>query len=89
MKISTTFAALLLTFSVGSAYAATEINREQAAQLQSMGSISQGVTANDLDEAVAIIAKQAENQHASYYRVIAVDSPSSSNYWHVAAELYR
>ncbi|MBK5144957.1 DUF1471 domain-containing protein [Budviciaceae bacterium BWR-B9] len=89
MKVSTTLAALLLTFSVGSAYAATEVNSQQAASLQSMGTISGSVRVADMDQAVSAIAKKAESQHASYYRVIAANSNDDSNNWRVAAEIYR
>lgn len=89
MKVSTTLAAVLLTFSMGSAYAVTQVGNDQASQLQSMGSISKSVRATNIDDAVKAIAKQAESENASYYRVIAVDSPDSSNYWHVSAEMYR
>ncbi|AKJ42953.1 YdgH/BhsA/McbA-like domain containing protein [Pragia fontium] len=89
MKVSTTLAALLLTFSVGSAYAATQVTSQQASQLQSMGSISKSVQAIDLDDAVNALAKQAESENASYYRVIAAESPDNSNSWHVSAEIYR
>lgn len=89
MKKSAALVALLFSLGAGSAMAATQVNSQQAQQLQSMGTISGSVQVADMDQAVSAIAKKAESMNAGHYRVIAADSQDSSNNWRVSAELYR
>ena len=87
MSIKTTIAVLsvLSTLSFG-AFAADSINAEQAANLQSVGTISvSGIGGTPMDIHQQLNAK-ADAQGAKAYRVI---EAYNDNSYHATAELYK
>ncbi len=88
MKIKTTIAtlSLLSVLSFGASAAFTQVNSQEAQNLQSMGSISVSqIGSSPMDMRQAIAAK-AEKAGASSYRVTELNQ---GDHWHATAELYK
>ncbi|WP_410015725.1 DUF1471 domain-containing protein [Sodalis sp. RH24] len=72
-----------------SSQAAQEINQQQAAGHQSIGTVSVSGLAGSTDDAVHALRQKAREENAPYYRIIGVDNPGDSSTWSGDAELYR
>ena len=88
MKIKTTIAtlSLLSVLSIGAGAAVTQVNTQEAQNLQPIGSdsVSQ-IGSSPMDMRQAIAAK-AEKAGASSYRVTELREGA---HWHATAELYK
>lgn len=87
MSIKTTIAAIsvLSVISFG-ALAATPINVKQAANRESIGTISVSQIGSTPMDMNAELSQKAEQHGASAYRII---EARTGNNWHATAQLYR
>lgn len=81
-------AALLATASF-STLAAQPVSATQAQNLQSAGTVSISGVRGSLDDATRHLSQKAQEEGASGYRVIGVQTPSDSSLWSGTAEIYR
>lgn len=81
--------ATVLTATSFSALASTEVNQNQASQLQSIGTVSISGVRGTLDDVTHELAKKADALGASSYRVIGANTPGDSDQWIGSAEIYR
>lgn len=89
IKLPAVIAVALFATTSFTAMAATEITRQQAHDLQSMGSVSVSAVSGSLDDATRMLSQKAEAMGATHYRVVGVDNPGDSSLWSGTAEIYR
>lgn len=87
MKIKATVLALstlsMLAFGVS---AATLVNNQQAATLQSIGTISVGGIIGAPSDVRQALSEKADKQGATAYRIIEANENGN---WHATAEIYK
>lgn len=81
-------AALLATASFPT-LAAQPVSATQAQNLQSAGTVSISGVRGTLDDATRHLSQKAQEEGASGYRVIGVQTPGDSSLWSGTAEIYR
>ncbi|MFS2222129.1 YdgH/BhsA/McbA-like domain containing protein [Pantoea sp. B65] len=89
IKLPAIIAVALFATTSFTAMAATEVDRQQAQDLQSIGSVSVSAVKGTMDDATHKLSQKAEEMGATHYRVVGIDSPGDSSLWSGTAEIYR
>lgn len=87
--VSAVIAATILAATSFSTFAATQVDQNQALDMQSIGSVSVSGVRGTLDDATHKLAQKAEALGASHYRIVRADTPGDSSLWSGTAEIYR
>ncbi len=88
-KLTGLVAAAFFATASFSTLAATQIDENQAQNLQQMGTVSVQGVSGSLDDATAQLAQKAKEMGATHYRIIRADTPGDSSLWSGNAEIYR
>ncbi|AUQ40607.1 DUF1471 domain-containing protein [Yersinia ruckeri] len=89
MKIYTIAATLALLFSANSAFAASQINSEQAMNQQHIGSIRVQIPNGTLDQSVEALAQKTAQLGGNYFRITGAGTPGMGNSATATAEIYK
>ncbi|MGK3143276.1 DUF1471 domain-containing protein [Pantoea sp. C2G6] len=88
-KVNAVVAGVLLATASFATFAAVPVDRSQAQDMQSLGSVSVSSVRGSLDDASRQLSQKAAESGASHYRIIGVDNPGDSSLWSGTAEIYR
>lgn len=89
IKLPAVIAVALFATTSFTAMAATEVDAQQAQDLQNIGSVSVAAIGGSLDDATRQLSHKAEEMGATHYRVVGVQNPGDSSLWSGTAEIYR
>ncbi|QKJ88167.1 DUF1471 domain-containing protein [Paramixta manurensis] len=89
IKLPAVAAVALFALSSFTAMAATEVDAQQAQNLNPIGDVSVSGVRGSIDDATRHLARKADEMGATHYRVIGVENPGDSSLWSGSAEIYR
>ncbi|ADO46856.1 YdgH/BhsA/McbA-like domain containing protein [[Enterobacter] lignolyticus] len=91
MKATSLLTGVVFILLSGAALAAgpKQVNSEQAAQLQEMGTVQVSGIEGSTDDAIHALKAKAAQEHAGHYRIVALGNPSDSSQWDGTAILYK